>query len=172
VAPWRWSAWTVLLALGTLGVGLGSAAPAAAAAKPTKHAQHVGATTTKRKKPASPAAPAVRLWLNAHEIVFTSLQTDLDNVTAASNNGSVKAITSGCDQLAADVATMIGLPPIPESKVQRHWAAALADFKQAADDCVQGLTQNDSRVSDQYTPEIHAAIAEVDRVISELKKLR
>ena len=49
---------------------------------------------------------------------------------------------------------------------------APADFKRADNDCVQGLTQNKARVSDQYKPEIHAGIAEVDSVISELKKHR
>lgn len=165
---------TVVLLLGVVGAALGLAVPAVAKTKPNTPKHHVGVTTntTKPRTSVSPEAAAVRSWLNAHGIVFTSLQTDLDNVTAASDNGSVKAITSGYDQMAADVATMMGVPPIPDSHIQGHWAMAPADFKRADNDCVQGLTQNKARVSDQYKPEIHAGIAEVDSVISELKKHR
>jgi hypothetical protein len=163
---------TVLLLLGAAGLALGLAVPAAATARPTTSTQHLGATTKKPKAPVSPTAAAVRSWLNAHGIVFASLQTDLAAVTAASNNGSLAAVTSGCDQLAADVTTIMGVPPIPDPEIQRHWAPALAHFKRAADDCVQGLTRNKSRVADQYNPQVHAGIAGVDAVISELKKAR
>jgi stage V sporulation protein SpoVS len=160
--------------LGAAGATLGLAGPVGATASSSKVTHHIGATTTakKPKTPVSPTEAAVRSWLNAHEIVFADLQTDLAAVSAASNNGSVKAVASDCDQLAADVTTMMSVPPIPDPQIQGHWATALADFKAAADDCVQGLTQNDARASDQYKPRVHAGISGVDRVISELKKLQ
>jgi hypothetical protein len=165
---------SVVMLLGAAGVGLGLAGPAAAMASSNKLTHHVGATTTatKPKTPVSPTESAVRSWLNAHEIVFADLQTDLAAVNAASNNGSVKAVASGCDQLAADVTTMMSVPPIPDPQIQGHWATALADFKTAADDCVQGLTQNDARASEKYKPRVRAGISGVNRVISELKKLQ
>ena len=70
------------------------------------------------------AAPAaVRSWLAYHGSVFSSLSADLKTVAAAGDNGSVGSITAGCDQLAADTATIEGLPPIPVARIQGRWRA-------------------------------------------------
>jgi len=174
VSPCRSFAVGVLLLLGAAAAALGPATAVAATGKPDEPAQDVDltSTTTKSTKPNSPQAAALRSWMDAHGVVFTGLQTDLDAVTAAGNNGSTSAIASGCDQLAADVATIMALPPIPDSKIQRRWAAALRDFKMAASYCIQSLTLNNSRVSEKYKPEVRLGVAQVRDVVSELKKLQ
>jgi hypothetical protein len=163
-----------LLLFGAVAAGAGPAIPAAAKGKPGKptHPVAVTTTTTKPSEPSSPQAVAVRSWLDAHGVVFTGLQADLNTVTAAGNKGSTTAVASACDQLAADVATIMGLPAIPDPKIQAQWASALRDFKKAASDCVRSLTLNNSRLSKQYKPEVRSGVAQAKDVVSELKKLR
>lgn len=158
-----------MLLLSAAGAGFGACAAAAAASQPAP-----GSNSTTTEAAASSGAPdtTVRVWLAYHGSVFASLKADLETVTAAANNGSVSSITAGCDQLAADTATIQGLAPIPVAHIQGQWRAALADFARAAGDCVGGLTHNDSRLSDRYKPEVESAIAGVNKVVRELKKLR
>jgi hypothetical protein len=164
----------ILLLSGAVATTLGPVTPAAAKGKPDKPGQRAGVTTTTTKstEPNSLQTAAVRSWVDAHGVVFTGLQTDLDAVTAAGNKGSATAVAAGCDQLAADVATIMGLPPIPDPKIQGQWASALRDFKRAAGDCILSLTLNNSRVSERYKPEVRLGVAEVRKVVSELKKFQ
>jgi hypothetical protein len=102
--------------------------------------------------------------------VFAGLQTDLETVAAAGHNGSLSAVAAGCDQLAADSATIEGVAPIPVGRIEAQWRAALGDFSGAATDCVGGVTRNDGRQSGRYRLEIEAAITHVDAVVRELRK--
>jgi len=149
------------------GAGLGAAA-GAAESKPVASSS----TTTQPAAQNGVARTTVRSWLAYHGAVFASLKTDIETVAAAGANGSVSSITAGCDQLAADTATIEGLPPIPVAHIQGQWRAALADFARAAGDCVEGLTHGDARLSDRYKPEVESGIAGVNKVVRELKKLR
>jgi hypothetical protein len=115
---------------------------------------------------------AVRLWIKAHEAVFTSLQTDIKAVAASIQNGSITKITSDCDQLAADVGTASLVPHIPDSEIQSRWSAALHDFGVAASDCTRGVIQNNSRLTAEYGPKVQAGIKQTDAVLDALDKLK
>ena len=169
-SPRRGAALAAALFVSAAGAGFGAAGAAAAAtANKTVAASSTTATIPATTNGAS--TTTVRSWLAYHGSVFASLKIDLETVTAAGDNGSVRSITAGCDQLGADTATIEGLPPIPVAHVQGQWRAALADFARAAGDCVEGLTHNDTRLSDRYKPEVESGIAGVNRVVRELKKL-
>jgi hypothetical protein len=163
------AALTAALLLGAAVIGSSVGARVAGAA--TKPA-HASSTTTTEPAPAN-AAPdtTVRSWLAYHGAVFAGLNADLESVTAAANKGSVSSVTAGCDQLAADTATIEGVSAIPVARIQAQWHSALADFERAAADCVEGLTHGDARLSDRYKPEIESGITGVNRVVRELKKL-
>jgi hypothetical protein len=151
--------------------GAGFDAAGTAAAATANKTVPTSTTTTNPATPNGASTTTVRSWLAYHGSVFASLKIDLETVTAAGDNGSVSSITAGCDQLGADTATIEGLPPIPVAHVQGQWRAALADFARAAGDCVEGLTHDDTRLSDRYKPEVESGIAGVNRVVRELKKL-
>jgi hypothetical protein len=142
-----------LLLLSSLGIAIIVAPPA-------------GASKTKRAENA-----AVRLWVYAHEAVFTSLQTDIKAVAASIENGSITRITSDCDQLAADVRAASLIPRIPDAEIQGRWSTALRDFGTAADDCTRGVIRNDTRLTAEYGPKVRAGIKQTDAVVKALKKL-
>jgi len=114
---------------------------------------------------------AVRSWLKYHEAVFTSLETDIRVLAAGIQNGSIVKITSDCGQLGADVATASHVAPIPDASVQRQWSAALQDFGVAATDCTRGVTEANTRLTDQFRPKIEAGITLANEVVGALKKL-
>jgi len=168
-SPRRGAALAAALLVSAAGAGFDAAGTAAAAT--ANKTVPTSTTTTNPATPNGASTTTVRSWLAYHGSVFASLKIDLETVTAAGDNGSVRSITAGCDQLGADTATIEGLPPIPVAHVQGQWRAALADFARAAGDCVEGLTHNDTRLSDRYKPEVESGIAGVNRVVRELKKL-
>jgi hypothetical protein len=111
---------------------------------------------------------AVHSWLRRHDIVFVSLQTDLKVISTADANGSTPPIVAACQQLSADLGTIRRVPAIPDAAVERDWAAALRDFRQGADDCVQGVLHGNGTLADRSGSLLRAGVSEVDEVLADL----
>ena len=142
--------------LGLLLAVPGPSAPPAVAAGRTVRA--TGATNT------------VRGWVRLHDVVFLSLQTDLQSVSAEDGNGSTSAITAACQQLEADLATIKRVPPIPNAAAEGHWKRALTDFGHGATDCVQGILRNDQGLLSKSGPLLRSGVVQVNDVLATLKR--
>jgi hypothetical protein len=128
-----------------------------------------GHPTQKVETAATSRSTAVRSWLNLHDVVFKSLNTDLVAIKAAANNGSVTAILSSCEQLEADAKTITQLPSIPDSAIQGRWTHALQDFETGATDCINGLIENEPRLVTRSTSAVNAGIGQMNLVVNELR---
>lgn len=116
-----------------------------------------------------PSAATVS-WLRLHDVVFLSLQTDLEAISKADDDGAVSAIVTGCQQLGADLGTIRRVPPIPDPAIQRTWAAALGSFRAGANDCVRGLVDNDPALTSRYGRLLRTGVDDVNRVLAALGK--
>lgn len=118
----------------------------------------------------SRTSSALRSWIKLHDVAFLSLQTDLEAVSTDDDNGSTTAISAACQQLEADVATIARIPPIPDRAAQRHWTAALRDFRRGALDCVQGIVRDNQAMAVDSGPLLRSGVGQVNAVLAALKK--
>jgi hypothetical protein len=118
-------------------------------------------------KPLKPSDPAqVRSWNAASGgKALARVTTQSGNVLMAHAARQYPEMLQYCNALAGAVQTAEADSPIPDTAMQKMYAASLNAFKQGAADCAAGITQHAEGVEDTVTKVNHA---DVNRAVSEL----
>lgn len=96
----------------------------------------------------------ITAWDSKYGSVFTTLGNDLSTFSKDAEAGNVSAAGADCQQMQTDIATAQNEAAIPDSTVEQHWSSALSDLSAAAQDCVQGVNNNDVTLIQQANSEI------------------
>ena len=153
--------------LAVVGVSGGAAtASMPRAATPTATPSAVGT-------PPDPAlAQAVANWVtNGGETDLDALGSDFFALEDAANSSDLARMSAGCQQLRSDVGAAQQYDPIPDPQAQKAWAVALADYAQAATDCVAGADKSNMDLITKASKEITVGSVELDKVTARLNQI-
>ena len=110
-----------------------------------------------------------KAWFTSNVGILQDLQNDLNKVTDSGNTGNKSGVIAGCTQLASDTTAAQHLPPIPDTTIQGEWSDSLTDFADAAQDCVQGLQNNDVTEMSTYKVQLQSGIIEQTNIANAIK---
>lgn len=157
-----------VIALSAIGLWIIAAISSAVGhAVPTKTSvSHAASpTTTSSSPPATSSQPSVKQqiadWDSQYGSIFRTLSNDLSKFSTDAGAGDVAAAGADCQQLDVDIHTAQGQPPIPDGSVEQHWSSALSYYSAGAQDCVQGVQNNDANQITQASSEFDQANNEV-----------
>lgn len=122
------------------------------------------AQTSTATPPTQPAStqiatpPSVRQqiasWTKSYEPTLTAITNDLSSIATDGTNADEVSMAADCQQLQTDITTAQGQPGIPDATAEQHWSSALSYLSSAAQDCSNGLTNNDVNQIQQGANEI------------------
>lgn len=140
--------------------------------KPTASNSNSPANTSATTSAQSPPSTAsqISVWNSKYGSIFTTLGNDLSTFSTDAKAGDVAASGNDCQQLKDDVATAKGQPAIPESTVEQHWSSALSYLDSAAQDCINGVNQNDVSLITQANNEMNQATDEINATTTAIQQ--
>jgi hypothetical protein len=107
----------------------------------SSHPSPAPAVSTSAKPTASASADPLTSWARGGGLdKIDAVTTDIAAIQQAGSNASM--VRDACAELEASAAAGQFYRPIPQKEAQQHWAAALADFKTAAGECLAAIDEN------------------------------
>jgi hypothetical protein len=102
---------------------------------------------------------------------LTLLGRDFGALAEASSAANMTRMGASCAQLKLDVAGAQAFAPIPDTRAQRHWSAALAAYARGAADCVKGTHTSNTPLILRAADEIVAGSNSLDKVTARLNQI-
>lgn len=134
--------------------------PAAAPADTTTDPAPPPSTTPAHNAAYAAAARIIAWDQNGGNDRLTALNTDFTQLSTDANNNPGN-VAADCQQISADTNKAAAYQHVPDTAAQKHWAAALADFKHGAADCTQGVNNSDTAQMAKGANEISAGNTQV-----------
>lgn len=117
----------------------------------------------------SPTLDPLAQWNEKNGSILLSLYQDSQNISDASSNNDFQKTLSACKQFKKDTDYGLTLPAIPNTEASIHFQAALTFYNQAANDCVNGITDNNPDLITNATKEMNQGTSEIHLVSEVLK---
>jgi hypothetical protein len=131
------------------------------------------AKTVSNTPAASTSAPTtaqqVASWETQYGSSLTNIVNDFTSVSKDASNPTALAVD--CQKIASDVTTAQGQPPIPNSATQSDWSSALSSYASGAQDCTQGLENNDATMINKATTEFSQGNTSLDAASASIQSL-
>jgi len=99
------------------------------------------------------------------------LGRDFGALADASSAANLGRMGASCAQLKLDVDGAQAFAPIPDTRAQRYWAAALKAYARGAADCVTGAHSSSTTLIVRAANEIIAGSNSLDKVTARLSQI-
>ena len=132
--------------------------------------KNTASTASTTNTSANTTGDKISAWNSQYGSVFTTLGNDLGTFSKDATAGNVTAAGADCQKFENDLTTAQGYPAIPDSTVEQHWSSALSDFSAGAQDCVQGVNNNDTTLITQANNEFTQGNTQVTDTTNAIKQ--
>ncbi len=120
-------------------------------------------TTTAPTTSTTSSYDAMRAWAQTNAPIFATVVADAQKISTDGQGGNVSAVASDCQKFQDDLQTALALPAIPDPTTAEHWHTGLSDWQQGAEDCVQGIDNNNVSQVQRATEEITNGGSEIQQ---------
>lgn len=100
-------------------------------------------------------------WIAANGSTFSALASDTGTLQkdalASASSSDFTTVAADCQTLGSDVGRAQSVPAVPDPTAEGEWSSILTNLASAAQDCTNGIAQNDPSLIDQMGTEITTA---------------
>ena len=122
--------------------------------------------------PTNSTAVAVSDWYTSYgSSVVSAFTADASAIEADANNSDETTMNSDCQKMSQDIAKGQNAPAIPDSSLEKDWSAALADYQSSAQDCMNGINDDDTNLISQAATEMTSGNTAIANVTAGVKAL-
>jgi cytoskeletal protein RodZ len=127
-------------------------------------------TPTTTPKPTAPTtAQQVTSWYSQYGSSITNLTNDFTQMSQEGTDSS--AIEATCTQIFDDATKAEGEPVIPDTSVENDWSSALNSYVTAAQECQDGVANEDATEINQATTDFDTGNTSLDSAAAAIQKL-
>jgi hypothetical protein len=118
------------------------------------------------------AASTVHDWYaKGGETHLTTVARDVTSIQDDRQAGDTTSMQNDCGTLLTDVQAAQIYPSISDAQTESHWSKALSQLGQAAADCSDGTTNNDTSLISKSAGELQTGRTELDLATSLVNSL-
>lgn len=82
-------------------------------------------------------------YANGAHADLSAMETGMNEINTAAHDGSLTELQSACTDMQRAVEQSQAYQSMPDAEGQQDWAASLAAYARAMNDCLDGISSND-----------------------------